>query len=249
MPYQTRGAALVLAAATFGLAPAVAGPPYVTDDPQPTDTGKWEVYAFGSGTTFRHGLEGEGGFDINYGGAKDMQLSAVVSSAYRNEDGASVEAGLADLELGGKYRFLHQHEGSWTPDVALFPKIELPTANRRFGSGKVGFSIPLWAQKDLGRWSVFAGGGWTLNPGTGNRNYGFGGIAVIRQVTKSLSLGAELYHQTADAIDTRSSSGLGVGASWQVAPKWSIIGSAGPLIQHRATAGGYAAYVALEFHN
>ena len=33
------------------------------------------------------------------------------------------------------------------------------------------------------------------------------------------------------------------------APKWSIIGSGGPLIEHRVTAGDYAVYLALEFHN
>lgn len=68
-------------------------------------------------------------------------------------------------------------------------------------------------------------------------------------MTKSLSLGGEVYHQTADAVDTRPSTGLGAGFSWQVAPKWAIIGSGGPLVEHRATAGNYAFYVALEFHN
>lgn len=242
-------AALVLAGAALRSGAAVAGPPYVTDDPQPTDTLKWEVYGYASGTVFRHGLDGQGGFDINYGGAKDLQLSAVVSSAYRRGDGEPGAIGLADLELGAKYRFLHQHDGSWMPDVALFPKVELPTASRRFGSGRVGVSIPLWAQKDFGGWSLFGGGGWTLNPGAGNRDYGFGGIALARQVSKRLSLGGELYHQSADAIDTRSSTGLGIGASWQVARRWSIIGSGGPLIQHRATAGTFAAYAALEFHD
>lgn len=249
MPFRSHRAALVLGGASLIAGAAVAGPPYVTDDPEPTDTAKWEVYGFGSGTAFRHGLNGESGFDINYGGARDLQLSAVVSAAYRDDDGTPAAAGLADLELGAKYRFLHQSEGSWTPDVALFPKIELPTADRRFGSGKVGFSIPLWAQRDFGGWSVFGGGGWTLNPGAGNRNYGFGGVAVTRQMAKTVSLGAELYHQTADAVDTRASTALGFGATWQVAPGWSIIGSGGPLIQHRATAGDYAVYLALEFHN
>jgi len=240
---------VLLGTTTLGAIPASAGPPYVTDDPEPTDTGKWEVYGFGTGTSFDHGIAGEGGFDINYGAARDLQVSGVVSLAYQHDDGDPSHAGLADTELGAKYRFLHQQDGSWMPDVSLFPKVELPTADRRFGSGKLGFSIPLWAQKDIGPWSVFGGGGWTLNPGAGNRDYGFGGIAVTRQVAKTLSLGGEIYHQTADAIDTRADTGLGFGASWQVAPKWSIIGSGGPLIQHRATAGNYAFYLALEFHD
>ena len=39
-------AALVLAGVA---APAVAGPPYLTDDPVPTDTSHWEIYAFTGG--------------------------------------------------------------------------------------------------------------------------------------------------------------------------------------------------------
>ena len=249
MPCKSHALALVVVVATSWPGAALAGPPYVTDDPEPTDTGRWEVYGFGSDSVSRHGLDGESGFDINYGGGEDLQLSAVVSSAYQKEDGAPAAAGLADLELGAKYRFMHQRDGSWTPDVALFPKIELPTAGRRFGPGRVGCSIPVWAQKDFGAWSVFGGGGWTLNPGTGNRNFGFGGVAVTRGVMKTLTIGAELYHQTSDAIGTRASTGLGVGASWRVAPRWSIIGSGGPLIRHRETPDDYAVYLALEFHD
>lgn len=229
--------------------PAWSGPPYVTDDPEPTDQGKWETYAFGSATSFRHATEGAGGFDINYGGGRNLQLSAVVTLAYSHDAGAPARIGVADTELGAKYRFLRQRGGSWIPDVGIFPKIELPTAGKSFGAGKVGLVIPLWAQKDFGPWSLFGGGGWALNPGAGNRNYSFGGVAVTRQVMKTLSLGGEIYHQSADAVDGRSSTGLGVGASWQFAPKWSLIGSGGPMISHRATAGEYAAYLAVEFHN
>lgn len=230
-------------------APLAAGPPYVTDDPEPTDLGRWEVYGFGSGTLFHRGSEGNGGLDINYGGARDLQLSAVLSLDYSHDPGLRAHVGVADAEIGAKYRFLHQTKDSWLPDVGLFPKLELPTAGRRFGSGRVGVSVPVWAQKDLGKWSLFGGGGWTLNPGAGNRNYGFGGLALTRSVTNRLSIGGEVYHQTADATDSRTSTGLGAGASWSLTKKWSLIGSAGPLIQNRSTAGRYAAYLALEFHN
>ena len=239
-------------AAAFGalLAGSVlAGPPYVTDDPEPTELGKWEVYSFGSGANFRHSATGEGGFDINYGGAKRFQLSAVVSLKCSQDAGHRLRAGVADTEIGGKYRFFHQQKGSWMPDVGLFPKLELPTATKGSGSHRVGFSIPFWAQKDFGPWSLFGGGGWTLNPGAGNRNYGFGGIASTRQVTRTLSLGGEIYRQTADAVDSRSITGLSVGATWQIAPDWSIIGSGGPLLEHRSRQGLYAFYLALEFHN
>ncbi len=245
---RTRAAAASILTGLFATA-ALAGPPYVTDDPEPTDPGKWETYGFASGTALRHGTEGESGLDINYGGAEDLQLSAVLSLAYSDEIGAPAHVGVADTELGVKYRFLHQSDGSWMPDVSLFPKLDLPTAGKRFGSGRVGFSLPLWAQKDMGPWSLFGGGGWTYNRGAENRDYAFGGIALTRSVTKTVSIGGEIYHQSADAADTRSSTGLGIGMSWQIAPKWAIIGSGGPLIQHRSSTGKYAFYAALQFHN
>ena len=173
----------------------------------------------------------------------------MLSVDYSHDPGNRAHVGVADTELGAKYRFVHQSKGSWLPDIGLFPKLELPTANQRFGSGRVGVSIPVWGQKDIGKWSLFGGGGWTLNPGAGNRNYGFGGLAVTRSVTSRLSIGGEVYHQTADAVDTRTSTGLGLGASYALTKKWSLIGSGGPLVQNRSSAGRYAAYVALEFHD
>lgn len=135
------------------------------------------------------------------------------------------------------------------PDVSVFPKLELPTAGRRFGSGQIGVQVPIWAQKDIGRWSLFGGGGYQINPGAGNRNFGFGGVALTRAVARNLSVGVEAYHQSADSIDARSTTGVGLGANWQVAPHWSLVGSGGPLVSHRDTVGRYAAYLALEFHN
>jgi len=99
------GAALALALA----APAArAGPPYVTDDPEPTDTGHWEIYNFITATHTPGDTSGQGGFDINYGAAKDLQLTAVIPIDL--ESGA--RAGLGDIELAVKYRFLHQADGS-----------------------------------------------------------------------------------------------------------------------------------------
>jgi hypothetical protein len=45
---------------------AAAGPPFITDDPEPTDTGHWEIYNFAKGTWALGVATGQGGFDINY---------------------------------------------------------------------------------------------------------------------------------------------------------------------------------------
>ena len=69
------GAMLRPAVALFLIAvtaagPCVAGPPYVTDDPVPTDRGRWEVYAFAAGAHGPDGTGGQAGLDLNYGGPR-----------------------------------------------------------------------------------------------------------------------------------------------------------------------------------
>jgi hypothetical protein len=45
--------------------PAIAGPPYVSDDPEPTDYKHFEIYTFNTGITTRSGTVGESGIDFN----------------------------------------------------------------------------------------------------------------------------------------------------------------------------------------
>jgi hypothetical protein len=57
---------------------ADAGPPFITDDPEPTDTGHWEIYNYAQGVKVGSAVTGAGGFDINYGEFENVQLTAVV---------------------------------------------------------------------------------------------------------------------------------------------------------------------------
>src|ERR1700729_811796 len=48
--------------------PGLAGPPYVTDDPEPTDTGHFENYLYIEGTHAAGAMAGpSAGIEINYG--------------------------------------------------------------------------------------------------------------------------------------------------------------------------------------
>ena len=66
----------------LGISPAMAGPPYLTDDPEPTDYKHFEIYNFTNGTATRANTSGEAGIDINYGGAPNLQLTATLPAAY-----------------------------------------------------------------------------------------------------------------------------------------------------------------------
>lgn len=223
---------------------ANAGPPFVTDDPEPTEAGHWEIYGFAGGSHVAGSMSGAGGLDINYGGARDLQLTAVVPLDY--ETGEEGRTGLGNIEIAAKYKVLHQQEGSILPDVAFFPRMFVPTGGHRFGSGRVSLLLPLWAQKDFGEWSLFGGGGYQINPGRGQRDFWLTGLGVQRSVTDRLSIGVEIYRQTADADDARRFTGANIGLIYKVADHWSLLGSAGPGLENARSEGRYSFYFALK---
>ena len=61
--------------------PALAGPPFITDDPEPTDKGRWEIYNFVGGTREPDSNATQFGVDLNYGPVKDVQLTATLPLA------------------------------------------------------------------------------------------------------------------------------------------------------------------------
>jgi len=223
---------------------AIAGPPFVSDDPEPTEAGHWEIYGFAAGSHITGASSGAAGLDINYGGAPDLQLTAVVPLDY--ETGGEREAGIGNVELAAKYKFIHQKAGSLLPDVAFFPRAFVPTGGHRFGTGRVSLLLPLWAQKDFGKWSLFGGGGYQINPGRGQRDFWLTGIGLQRSVSERLSVGAEIYHQTANADDARRFTGVNIGALYKLSDRWSLLGSAGPGLEHARSEGRYGFYFALK---
>ena len=68
--------------------PALAGPPYDTDDPEPTDLRHWEVYAFTAGSRAQGSVDGAAGLDLNYGGFKEVQLTATLPIDFATRAGA-----------------------------------------------------------------------------------------------------------------------------------------------------------------
>ena len=76
--------------------------------------------------------------------------------------------------------------------------LEPPTGNASdgLGSGHVNAFLPLWLQKKFGDWTVYGGGGYGINPGAGNENWGFVGAVVQKQVTRNFLLGGEIHHRT-----------------------------------------------------
>jgi hypothetical protein len=123
--------------------------------------------------------------------------------------------------------------------------VTLPTSGRGLGNSKATALLPVWAQKDMGGWSLFGGGGYAINPGRGNRDYWTGGVAVTRQLSKALLVGFEADRQGADAIGARASTSLGAGAILRLKPPFRLLASGGPTFEDGASSPGFHAFAAL----
>ena len=238
------GARLLVAGILLSLAAeAIAGPPFLTDDPEPTEAGHWELYApfteaAGKGAEF----DGSTGVEINYGAAPDLQLTLGVPIAY-SHDAGGWRSGVGDLEASAKYRFFHDMRAG--VQVAAFPGLSLPTARRGFGAGHVTGFLPVWAQLDRGKWGLFGGGGYAINPGAGNRDFWTGGIAATRHVTERLLVGIEADRQGADRVGGSGSTALGAGAILQLRQPLRLLASGGPTFDNAGGKAGFHAYLAL----
>lgn len=236
---------LVCAALTLALAGAAdAGPPYLTDDPETVEAGHWETYVFFSGQNLLDAPSGETGLDINRGVGPNVHINLVLPLAYEAAGAPSLGAG--DIELAAKIRFLHPAPGAALPDLAIYPRLFLPSATGGLDDSRPRLFLPLWAQKDFGPWSLFGGGGWELNPGPGNSNPWMGGVALTCDVSKRLNLGVEIYGQSRSAVETPASAVVNLGVTWKLTDHWSLLASGGPGLINRQETGSDDFYLALE---
>jgi hypothetical protein len=150
--------------------------------------------------------------------------------------------GAGDIGASVKYQFYRDKSAGFS--IAVFPAVTLPTASNGMGAGRVTAFLPVWAQKDAGPWSVFGGGGYAINPGSGNRDYWTGGVAVTREVTKRLLLGTEIDRQGADTVGGRASTSAGMGAIVDLKGPLRLLASGGPTWIDGG-GGGFHAFAAL----
>jgi hypothetical protein len=240
----------VCAGLTMGLAGvAQAGPPFITDDPEPIDPGHWEVYGFSTGARVQGDSSGVlAGTEVNFGAAPNLQLHMTVPLAYDDPKLGSMRVGLGDVELGVKYRFITPGEKDWFPQVGIFPLIEIPTGNpdRGLGEGETRVFLPIWLQKDFGDWTTYGGGGYWSNPGSGKKGYWFTGWLLQRQVTKQLAISAELFHDTAMEVGGRDSAGFNVGGVYDLTEHYHLLFSAGRGLQDARDTNEFSYYLALQ---
>jgi hypothetical protein len=217
----------------------------MTDDPEPTDYTHFEIYTFDNGIVTRSDTGGESGIDFNYGGAPNLQLTATLPLAYDFPDSAAAVGGLGNIELAAKYRFLTQQ--TFGLDVAVFPRVFLPSASSNVGEQHPSFLLPIWVEKDWGPWSAFGGGGCELNRGGDSQNFCELGLVVTRQVVSNLNAGLEIFHQTSNTIGGQATTSLGVGVRYDVNDHYHLLGYVGRGIQNADETDRFNWYTSILF--
>jgi len=244
-----RPAALGLALAVTVSGAVKAGPPFLTDDPEPVDLGHYEFYTFSTGVGVKDDTSGVlPGFEFNYGLIPNGQLHILARTAFDDPAGGPTRFGLGDTEVGFKYRFIQEQKDGAGPQVGVFPLVELPTGDqgRGLGAGHVSLFLPVWIQKSFDQWTTYGGGGYWFNQDDkfGDRDYWFAGWLLQRQVTKTLALGGELFHQTADRFDGRDTTGFNLGGVYDINDHNHLLFSAGRAFQNTSSTNQYSWYLA-----
>lgn len=233
---------VVLAVAMF---PAVtlAGPPFLTDDPEPTETGHWEIYLpqlewHGRGQD----LEGSLGTELNYGAADNLQVTLGLPVAF-SHDATGWRTGADDIKFSVKFR-VYRNEDTGV-QLAVFPGVTIPTGSNGFGAGNSTALLPIWMQKEAGQWVVFGGGGYAINPGTGNRNFWIGAANVSRRFADRWLVGFEAQVQGADMVAGHRSTSLGIGAIYRLTKSLRLLARAGPTRDGAGGPANFHAFLAL----
>ena len=244
------GIMLTLFATGIGAGTCLAGPPFATDDPEPTDYGHFEIYLFSEATKTANDTTGTlPGLDVNYGLLPNLQISAEIPFAFAKGDGEAAHFGYGAASFGVKYRFVEEDPDGWRPQISIFPSIEVPfdSSDRLTGGGHIREFLPVWAEKNWNDWTMFGGGGYWFNPGLGNRDYWLSGIGILHRFTSDFALGAEVFHQSADTRNSEDNSGVNVGFIYDLTDMLHLVGSAGTGIENRAATNELSYYFAIEW--
>jgi len=204
-----------------------AGPPFVTDDPEPPPPGGWEINVplmieHASGSTEMDAPS----FDLNYG-LPNVQLKLEFPIQVIQEDHSETTAGLGDLLLGVKWRLLNNEQSKF--QVGVYPQLLVPTGDhwRGLGEGQPGFVLPLLAQKSWDKWTLYGNVGFWWRSAPESRDYFYSGAVLEREITERFELGVEVFGNSPKERGGRSDVGFNIGGTWKLSDHFNLLFSAG----------------------
>ena len=245
--WKSRMASLAGACVVFGTG-AIAGPPFLTDDPEPVELGHYEFYAFTMGSGAKGGTFAFlPAFEANYGVIPNGQVHIIAPLAVDANTGGPTNYGSGDTELGFKYRFIDEEKDGSRPQVGLYPLLELPTGDqsRGLGEGHLHAFLPIWIQKGFGDWTTYGGGGYWFNQDSqfGDKDYWFFGWLLQRKITDKLTIGGEIFHQTSPNIAIPETTGFNIGAIYDFDEHNHFLVSTGRAVENTNATNQFSWYL------
>ena len=222
---------------------ALAGPPFLTDDPEPVEYKNWEMYLASQCQNERGGVSATAPhFEVNYGIAPNFQLHLIAPMEYVKPAGLPSHYGYGDTELGVKWRFYNNEETKFM--IGAYPLLEVPTGAelRGLGNGDPQVFLPIWLQKGWGPWLTYGGGGYLINLGHEHEDLWFFGWLVQRDLNKYFTLGAELFYGTPPETGDERHFGFNIGSIINISKIHHILLSAGTDIIGPTDFYSYIAY-------
>ncbi len=205
-----------------------AGPPFVTNDPDPPEPGQWEVNLPWQMERNRNGsASGEWlRVDVNYGYDRYTQLSIEMPLPYHLPAEGGLHFGAGDVLLEYKRRFGTDANAGY---FGFNPELTLPTgdAARGLGAGRATLQLPLLYQKQWGDTVVYGDARYKWHAGDEGKSYWFLGIAFEQSFGERLKLGAEAFVTTPRSYNGESNIGFSLGGKWAMAPGRVLMLSAG----------------------
>lgn len=204
-----------------------AGPPFVTDDPEPPPPGGWEINVplILERTPGKTEMDAPL-IDLNYG-LPDVQLKAEFPIKILHEDSDGTAAGAGDLLLGMKWRFLNNEQSQ--VQLGIYPQLLVPTGDRArgLGEGRPAFVLPFLAQKSWDKWTLYGNVGHWWQTGEETRNYFYAGAVLQRELSDRLTLGAELFGNSPREHGARSDVAFNLGGTWKLREHVNVLFTGG----------------------
>jgi len=220
----------------------LAGPPFITEDPEPVDYKHYEIYLYSSVETLNSTVNFQApALDWNYGLIPNVEINVVIPFAINVSNDAMIAngAGLGDIQLGFDWRFIQ--ESAHIPQVGFKPFYIIPTGDsaRGLGNSRPMITLPLWIQKSWGPLTTYGGGGYTINQAPGMFNYFFGGMVVQYDLNDTWTLGGEVFTQGAISSSTGPTVIANFGGNYNVTKNFSILFSGGHSINNTRSLVAY----------
>lgn len=227
---------------------ALAGPPFITDDPEPVEAQHWEInYAVSKIWRADGSSAGIPSVDINYGFSPNIQLHAQPKYAAEISNHEK-HSGIDNTEIGVKYRFINQQYANANWMVGIYPMLQLPTGARDLGDsrGKVQAFLPLWLQRNSEDWTIYGGLGSRLNQYPDSKNSWFSGITALYRLTSQLQIGGEVFHETAGSVGEHGTSGFNMGGTYNISDDYHVLFSLGKGLSNVNASNQFSGYLALQ---